>query len=83
MILPLAEGGFTMAKMRYVEYNLEKYFDQNGAEMVEYAIVLACIAAVGVYFYSNVAPEGTSSYKLSVVLGNLWSKIFFSVKSGF
>ena len=72
-----------MAKMRYVEYNLEKYFEQNGAEMVEYAIVLACIAALGVYFYSNVVPESTASHKLSTVLGNLWSKIFFSVKDSF
>ena len=27
--------------------------NKRGAEMVEYAIVLACIAAVGVFFYTN------------------------------
>lgn len=75
MILPLAEGGFTMEKMRYVEYNLEKYFDQNGAEMVEYAIVLACIAAICAYFYNMDPPMGTTHMKFSVVLAHLWEKV--------
>lgn len=72
-----------MMLIRYIVCRMNQTLDKRGAEMVEYAIVLACIAAVGVYFYSNAAPEGTTSYKLSVVLGNLWSKIFFSVKDGF
>ena len=70
-------------QIKNARFYLQAKLGQRGAEMVEYAIVLACIAALGVYFYSNVAPEGTTSYKLSVVLGNLWSKIFFSVKDGF
>ena len=32
-------------------YKLQKRLGERGAEMVEYAIVLACIAAVAVYFY--------------------------------
>ena len=34
-------------------YRLQKHLGERGAEMVEYAIVLACIAAVGVYFYAR------------------------------
>ena len=69
-----------MMLIRYIVCRMNQTLGKRGAEMVEYAIVLACIAAVGVYFYSNVAPQGTTLYKLSVVLGNLWSNIFFSVK---
>lgn len=44
--------------------------------MVEYAIVLACIAAVGVYLYS----QGTraAANGLNNVLSNLWKKISIS-----
>ena len=46
---------------------------ERGAEMVEYAIVLACIAAVGVAFYST---EGTSSETgLKGILTKLWAKV--------
>ena len=72
-----------MMLIRYIVCRMNQTLDKRGAEMVEYAIVLACIAAIGVYFYSNVAPEGTTSNKFSTVLGNLWSNIFFSVKDGF
>ena len=46
--------------------------NKRGAEMVEYAIVLACIAAVGVYFYSS---SGGAANSLKSVLTNLWSSI--------
>lgn len=48
-----------------------------GAEMVEYAIVLACIAAVGVFFYaqSQVNVGGTSYHKLPRVLGTIWEGV--------
>lgn len=42
---------------------------KRGAEMVEYAIVLACIAAVGVGFYSS------NDSKLTGVLGSLFGKV--------
>lgn len=45
---------------------------ERGAEMVEYAIVLACIAAVGVAFYSS---SGTGSNSLKGVLDSLWGNI--------
>lgn len=45
---------------------------QRGAEMVEYAIVLACVAAVGVYFYSA---SGDTSSTLKGTLQKLWDSI--------
>lgn len=45
---------------------------QRGAEMVEYAIVLACVAAVGVYFYSA---SGGASNTLKGTLQKLWDGI--------
>lgn len=59
----------------WTRVKLNKQFGQRGAEMVEYAIVLACIAAVCVYFYSDAKPSGTGHIKLSVILGELWEKI--------
>lgn len=54
---------------------------QRGAEMVEYAIVLACIAAVGVLYYAtgngtpaqgqSTAAKGT----LTTILNTLWTNI--------
>ena len=46
----------------------KRKLNQLGAEMVEYAIVLACIAAVGVAFYS-------SDGNLAQVLGNTFNKV--------
>ena len=37
----------------WTRYRLQNRLGQRGAEMVEYAVVLACIAAVGVYFYAR------------------------------
>ena len=42
---------------------------KRGAEMVEYAIVLACIAAVGVSFYSS------NDSKLTGVLDSLFGNV--------
>lgn len=51
---------------------------ERGAEMVEYAIVLACIAAVGVAFYST---DGTSSETgLNGILTKLWAKVASNAK---
>lgn len=47
---------------------------QRGAEMVEYAIVLACIAAVGVLYYSYSSDKDTSQ-TLTGILNILWEKI--------
>ena len=54
----------------YIQAKLN--LSERGAEMVEYAIVLACIAAVGVAFYSS---SGTGSSSLKGVLDSLWGNI--------
>ena len=48
--------------------SLSKRLNQLGAEMVEYAIVLACIAAVGVACYST---DGN----LAQILGSTFNKV--------
>lgn len=45
---------------------------ERGAEMVEYAIVLACIAAVGAVVYSS---TGTGTNTMKGVLDALWGKV--------
>lgn len=47
---------------------------QRGAEMVEYAIVLACIAAVGVAFYAYEG-GGTADNSLKKILSKLWGNV--------
>ena len=42
-----------LTQVKNVRFWMQAKLGQRGAEMVEYAIVLACIAAVGVYFYST------------------------------
>lgn len=70
-------------------YNVIRYFalrtraalsnrlGQCGAEMVEYAIVLACIAALGVAYYkANGTPSGgTGTATLNGILTDLWNAI--------
>lgn len=59
---------------------------QRGAEMVEYAIVLACIAAVGVAYYATgngtPATQGGQPAKgtLTTILNTLWTSIENKVK---
>ena len=50
---------------------------QRGAEMVEYAIVLACIAAVGVLYYAtgNATGQTTAKGALGKALQTLWGNI--------
>ena len=56
-----------------VKSYLQVKLGERGAEMVEYAIVLACIAAVGVYFYST--GDSVADNGLSAVLSSLWDKV--------
>lgn len=53
---------------------------QRGAEMVEYAIVLACIAALGVLYYATGNTEGTGTSGLKKALDDLWTSISENVK---
>ncbi len=56
---------------------LNNKLGQRGAEMVEYAIVLACIAAVGVYFYASTEKgAGGGNEGLSNTLSTLWDKVW-------
>ena len=54
--------------------------NKRGAEMVEYAIVLACVAAVGVAVYSADFKWGEDGYSwgnLYTVLHMLFYKVMF------
>lgn len=72
-----------LTQIKNVKFYLQAKFglSQRGAEMVEYAIVLACIAAVGVLYYATVdtpASDGnpaTSKGTLTQALSSLWKKI--------
>ena len=61
-----------LTQVRNVRFWMQAKLGKRGAEMVEYAIVLACVAAVGVYFYSS---SGGADKSLKSVLTNLWSSI--------
>lgn len=43
--------------------------------MVEYAIVLACIAAVAVFFYTINHGVGGTTMKMPTLIAHLWEKI--------
>lgn len=60
-----------LTQVKNVRFWMQAKLGQRGAEMVEYAIVLACIAAVGVYFYST----GKTGNTLSGILDALWGKV--------
>ena len=63
--------------IKNARFYLQAKLGQRGAEMVEYAIVLACIAAVGVYFYSTNGGAGKTGLK--GVLNTLWANVTKSV----
>lgn len=56
---------------------LQAKFGQRGAEMVEYAIVIACIAAIGSVFYGIEAPATNPTLKgaLSVLFAKIQNAI--------
>lgn len=62
-----------LTQVKNVRFWMQAKLGQRGAEMVEYAIVLACIAAVGVAFYSQSNSSGTNTLKS--VLGTLWGNV--------
>lgn len=61
-----------LTQVRNVRFWMQAKVGQRGAEMVEYAIVLACIAAIGVYFYST---TGEATNGLQDILSKLWTSI--------
>ena len=59
-------------QIKNARFYLQAKLGQRGAEMVEYAIVLACIAAVAAVVYGT-SGEGTGTLK--GVLNSLWGKV--------
>lgn len=55
----------------WTSVKLSKRLGQRGAEMVEYAIVLACIAAVAVAFYKPAAGKNNGDKGLATLNGAL------------
>ena len=67
-----------LTQIKNARFYLQAKLGQRGAEMVEYAIVLACIAAVGVYFYSvskDTTDGSVATNGLSAVLSKLWNQV--------
>lgn len=60
----------------YVRNYMQAKLGQHGAEMVEYAIVIACIAAVGVAIYAE--PKATST-TFGGILKTLFAKAITAV----
>ncbi|WP_297998628.1 hypothetical protein [uncultured Phascolarctobacterium sp.] len=48
-----------LTQIKNVKFYMQARLGQRGAEMVEYAIVLACIAAIGVAYYKMYYTPGT------------------------
>ena len=67
-------------QVQNVRFWMKAKIGQRGAEMVEYAIVLACIAAVGVAFYATSGDGGTASNGLEQILSKLWDKVATNAK---
>ena len=61
----------------WIEVKLAPRLGQRGAEMVEYAIVLAVVAVLGAWFYSNVGHEHSDvkAKTFARILGRFWTFI--------
>lgn len=61
----------------WVRAKLRIRLGQRGAEMVEYAIVLAVVAVLGAWFYSNVGHEQSTvkAKTFARILGRFWTFI--------
>ena len=64
----------------WMQVKLTRRLGQRGAEMTEYAIVLAVIAVLGAWFYGTDAPNGSEnsvakSKTLTKVLARFWAFI--------
>ena len=63
-----------LTQIKNARFYLQAKLGQRGAEMVEYAIVLACIAAIGVAYYSYTDATNTNQ-TLNGILNILWGKV--------
>lgn len=64
----------------WIEVKLAPRLGQRGAEMVEYAIVLAVVAVLGAWFYGNDAPNNSGNTPekqrtFTKVLSKFWTFI--------
>lgn len=67
-----------LTQIKNVRFYLQARLGQRGAEMVEYAIVLACIAAIGVAFYSAYGRDsyaGNGYNNFFDILDSLWNNV--------
>lgn len=67
-----------MTQLKNAKFYLQAKLGQRGAEMVEYALVLACVCAVGAVCY---AVGGTSGDTLGGAVNSLWDNISKSITS--
>ena len=69
-----------LTQIKNIRFYLQARLGQRGAEMVEYAIVLACIAAIGVVYYSIYWTTGSTNHTFMRVLDSLLLNIQVKVK---
>lgn len=67
-----------LTQIKNARFYLQAKLGQRGAEMVEYAIVLACIAAVAAVVYGT---TGAAEGSLKGVLETLWKNVASSAKT--
>ena len=63
----------------WARVKLQDRLGQRGAEMVEYALVLACVCALGAWFYGN--RQGGAQSRLVTALPTIWQNIAGSLKT--
>ena len=62
-----------LEQIKNAKFYLQAKLGQRGAEMVEYALVLACVCAVGAAVYA--LSDGKATDGLRGVINNLWKSI--------
>lgn len=68
-------------QVKNARFYLQAQLGQRGAEMVEYAIVLACIAAIGVACYPSYGTGSVSTFDTFVLnMDSLFLNIKVKVK---
>lgn len=67
-----------MVQLENARLYLQAKLGQRGAEMVEYALVLACVCAVGAVYYA-VSGDGTGQTTLGRAVKGLWDNVGSSV----
>lgn len=62
----------------WVHYKLQVKLGQRGAEMIEYALVLSCIAILGYWFYGSKPGNSADPYnalRITTLVPRIWRKI--------